>query len=202
MTGTADPQNAARRDGHRSPDDTNLPSGSDNSRLGADVFDLRPATALCPNLEELHLTQGSLANLEGIEAWSGSLRRLELSYLRNLTSLEGLERATSLRSLELAKLTKVHNLEKIRDLPWLRFLQVDLTNLATLAPLAGHPGLEMFNTVSMKVRGATPLLDVPNLRGCHLTVPLCKSLTNAGGEIPHFRDAPGLVEDLLEYRWM
>jgi hypothetical protein len=127
--------------------------------------DVAPLAEAFPNLRHLSLGRSTkLETLDGLGHF-GYLTSFDLFYCSKLLSLEGVEQATTLIAVELTTLSKVTDLSALAALPALRFLRVDLKVVDSLAPLAGHPSLEVVKVFSRVLDGDPgPLSAMPALK--------------------------------------
>ncbi|MFC0187156.1 leucine-rich repeat domain-containing protein [Fictibacillus aquaticus] len=75
-------------------------------------------------LEELTITQSKVRTLQGIQHLS-KLRKLELNYMRTLTSLEGIEGLDSLQRLDITSCKNITDLSRIQSLNSLEWVFLD-----------------------------------------------------------------------------
>jgi len=109
-----------------------------------------------------------LTSLEGAAALAPILVGLDLWMLPALGSLDGIEALADLEVLALSGLRQITTLDWVQRLPRLRLLNVfDLKNVESLRPLAGHPSLEFVTFGRTKDFDLEPLAAIPNLRLMH-----------------------------------
>jgi hypothetical protein len=110
----------------------------------------------------------AITGLDGLAALAPTLRGLDLDGLPNLPSLAGLEVLADLEVLRLGRLRHVTELSVVRELPSLRALHVfELKDVASLAPLAGHPALECLTFGRIRDLDLAPLESLSRLRLVH-----------------------------------
>lgn len=115
----------------------------------------------------LKLSGGNLGSLDGIDGFADSLRVLELAAFPRLSSLEGIELATSLEELWIEKCRRIHDLTLLANLMDLRML--DLSNMGeidSLMPIQDLTQLEkVFFVESTNILDGNlfPLAKLPKL---------------------------------------
>jgi hypothetical protein len=160
------------------------------------LVDLGPIAA--PRLASLSVADSrTVVSLAGIDELASTLLDLTLSGLPALESLHGLEALRRLEVLHLDGLRQITSLEIVAELPSLRFLDVlDLKNVESLRPLAGHATLEYIGFGRTADLDLEPLLTIPNLE-----------LFNTGTyrwnrdlhELPYLHDVPAGDPRKLEW---
>jgi len=128
--------------------------------------DLHRAARAFPNLEHLSIGRSpKLVSLEGIQALAPSLRSLELFYDSKLADLKPLATLGGLEALSMESVRGATDLGSLRNVPSLRFLSIEVPQLPSIRPLAGHPGLEVLTTYArIADRDPSPLDTMPRLQ--------------------------------------
>ena len=115
-----------------------------------------------PSLTELGLTQASIVSLTGLLRWS-TIRRLELSYIRNLISLAPAQELSALKVLHCERCPKLRDYEILSAAGALSDLRLNnCGSIATLDFLRRMPELKEFRFVNTNVEDGdlTPLLQL------------------------------------------
>jgi Leucine-rich repeat (LRR) protein len=94
-------------------------------------------------LEELKITEGKLRSLNGIGIWGNSLKKLDLIYLKQLNSLEGIELFVNLEDLSLEGCKKIEDLTLVGELKKLKSLNFsDIGEVRSVAPISSIKSLK------------------------------------------------------------
>jgi hypothetical protein len=119
-----------------------------------------------PHMRRIVLIEARrLRSLNGLAAVAGSLRGLSLQRCALLGSIEAIGTAAKLEYLMLSYCPKIKKLDGVDRLPALRMLDVERSApLDTLAPLAGHPALEVLYLNTVADRDLDPVALMPSLK--------------------------------------
>jgi hypothetical protein len=158
-----------------------------------------------PELHDLALVQGHLESLEGVAKFR-ALRRLELSYLRRLTSLGPLAavRDGALEQLECYRCPRLEDHAVVSQLPSLRVLRfIGCGRIASLGFVNAMPALEELRFVDSNVVDGdmSPCLRLKRVgfnNKRHYSHTLLKVLTHIGG--PELESYVRTMRDLTSIR--